>query len=519
MQTSHPDRAPQVKASSIALQWPGRLSGHRYLIVSALLFAAMALRTSYGQWSGDFWEHSAVVRELAAHPLNPSHPLLNVQVAHPFFSPYLLMVAVAARELSIPPITALGLAGLANLVLLLTGLWHLIRTLFDRDPHIISFYALLLILFAWPASAWFWSGFFHFGVLGYVLPYPSSFAMGLTLIILAEFPRALRGGHPSRHVLLAVLTGIVVLTHLPTALVTFIGVGALALRETRRPDVRALLLGAAVLTGALAFALLWPYYPLWALVSNSDADFHVRSYVLYSGVGALWPTFLLLPIAWPALAAQVSRRRTDALGVMLAGVLLVYVTGYLTAQYGLGRIISFAAILIEIGAAATIARWETSSLAGHTWRPPALMLALGALSVNAPTIAELGDISLAAQGRRYDYNEYLAIGQRLKGDAVVLTDLRTGWILPTFGGKVIASPHPAHWVSDNGQRRADVNRFFAAATTTAERRAMIDTYGVDFVLINSLHTPDSDRYRVLGETTKATTNLRLIAVARKPPGS
>jgi len=74
---------------------------NRYLIASLFLFVVMILHSLYSYWVGDFWEHSAVVKELSTHPLYPQHPLFIVNKAHHGFSPYLLFVGLL---LAFPPL-------------------------------------------------------------------------------------------------------------------------------------------------------------------------------------------------------------------------------------------------------------------------------------------------------------------------------------------------------------------------------------------------------------------------------
>lgn len=494
-----------------------QVSERRYWIAAAVLWIAMLLQTLYGEWQGDFWEHSAVVRELAAHPFSPSHPLLNVNVPHPFFSPYLLLVAGVARLFALSPISALALAGMANLALLLVGLWLFIRALFDRYPHIVSFYALLLILFAWPASAWNWSGFFHFRALGYVLPYPSTFALALTFVILAVFANALNGRHGLRWVTTAVLTTIVLLTHPTTAVITFIGIGALALAATRASRFRSWAVAAGVLAVAVLLAFLWPYYSFWDLLTYNDPEFHSSSYVLYRDIRDLWPTLLLLPLAVITFIVRLRRNRLDALVVMATTAVLVYLFGFVTGQYGFGRLIAFIAMIIQIGAAAFGARWEMTQRRQLAWIAPMLLLLfVGIVAFNGATRHALVKMVRGAQGQHADYAEYEAIGTAVSPDAVVLTDLETGWMVPTFAGKVLASRHPAHWVSDHEQRRADLAQFFTADTPTTTRQALVDAYAVDYVLVNTRAVTDPEPYLALGELTAVTDQFLLIAVTSRP---
>ncbi|MDX2464087.1 MAG: hypothetical protein QNK31_06220 [Porticoccus sp.] len=202
---------------------------HRYYILSGLLLAVTLLQFLYGKWIGDFWEHSAVVRELAGHPLKPQHPLLLVDVSHPFFSPYLLVVGLLARIFALDAVTALTIAGVLNLLFLLFSLRLFIHRLFDDRQDTVAFYALTFILFLWSAEAWNWSGFLHFKVLGYILPYPSTFAMATSLLIFAVYYRALSTYSIVRLVAVILLTAIVIITHPTTAVISFIGIGAISL--------------------------------------------------------------------------------------------------------------------------------------------------------------------------------------------------------------------------------------------------------------------------------------------------
>src|SRR5579864_8269628 len=69
----------------------------------------------------DFWEHAAVVRELARHPFNPHHPILLIDKPHAYFTLYSLGVAIFSRLSGLGPVSALKIGGLVNLVVLLAA--------------------------------------------------------------------------------------------------------------------------------------------------------------------------------------------------------------------------------------------------------------------------------------------------------------------------------------------------------------------------------------------------------------
>lgn len=66
---------------------------------------------------------------------------------------------------------------------------------------------------------------------------------------------------------------------------------------------------------------------------------------------------------------------------------------------------------------------------------------------------------------------------------VILSDLETSWLIPTFSGKVIASRHPLYWVDDCEARRNDLNNFFKDTATKDDRIRIIKEHKVGFLLL------------------------------------
>jgi hypothetical protein len=76
---------PRPTSDSNMLKNLSQLVKDRFIILATLLFGLMFLITIRGQWAGDSWEHSAVVRELATNIFNPHHPQLLLNTPHAFF--------------------------------------------------------------------------------------------------------------------------------------------------------------------------------------------------------------------------------------------------------------------------------------------------------------------------------------------------------------------------------------------------------------------------------------------------
>lgn len=73
----------------------------RYLILSILIIVIVSIHVFYGKWGGDFYDHSAVIRELTDNTFRPGHPFFLSDAPHAFFSPYALLVASTARMFNI----------------------------------------------------------------------------------------------------------------------------------------------------------------------------------------------------------------------------------------------------------------------------------------------------------------------------------------------------------------------------------------------------------------------------------
>ena len=236
----------------------------RFTALCLLVFVLMCLHTRNGQWTGDFWEHSAVVRELSTNILSPNHPQLLLDAPHVFYSPYTVMVALLARTLHLDAITVLSIVGLLNLGLLFLGYKLFISSMVSKHQSETAFYALLLTLFFWGSQPWFYSGFFHIGVLGQVLPYPSTFAAAITLIALGINQLRIKTKQKIWLIPIFLITVTVLISHPITFL--FLAAGLVSHLLTEKNSVRfEIILTGSLLSLAFLVATLWPYFPVMKL--------------------------------------------------------------------------------------------------------------------------------------------------------------------------------------------------------------------------------------------------------------
>jgi alpha-1,6-mannosyltransferase len=456
----------------------------RYLWLGLVLVTCASLRATTGAWIGDFWSHSAAVREIAERPFSPRHPEIAAELPGVFYTPYTVAVAWFARIGHLSPITALAVAGMCNLVLLLIGLRVYARALFRR-PDLVSFYAIVLVLFLWGPSPWLWSGFFHFHAVPFVLPYPSTFATGLMLLSLALHVQWLKATRSASLWMLCATSALLLLTHPVTALVYAIGLVAQTVGSgcERSWSVKCSALAAIAIVSAIG-AAAWPYYPLFAAMAERG-EYHEANAAMYVDVlGQVWPSLVAIPF----LVVRLRANRRDPLTWMFIGLASLYVYGGFTGHFAYGRLISHAVMILQLILAAWLARFEWSDIE-RLVLPTARTCAIAAIvSVFALGVARGAPQIRDTVLRHPDWaGMYSFLGTYVAQDEVVLSDLESAYPVPTFAGKVVAHIGNMALVPDAAVRARDVDHFFNSEATDAERADILRRYNVKWLLLNQEH--------------------------------
>jgi hypothetical protein len=162
----------------------------------------------------------------------------------------------------------------------------------------------------------------------------------------------------------------------------------------------------------------------------------------------------------------------DPLALTFLELAVFYCYGYLTNQWGYGRVISHMIMVLQISLAALAARVESRWLADRTI---VTLTYAGMLTLTVIFVAMVvynGD----------DYLKYSFLSRYTKQYDLVLSDLKTSLYVPAFGGKVIANPQPLYFVADYAERQSDLVHCFDQATTNQERVKIIREYQPAFLL-------------------------------------
>jgi hypothetical protein len=495
------------------------LNKRRYLVLSTFVFVLMVVQTLNQQWSQDFWAHSAAVRELATHPLDPLHPQLDLDAPHPFFTAYALGASALSTVLGIDSITALAVLGLANLLLVLIGLRVFTKATI-KDPR-AGFYVLVFTLVLWGIRPWRYSGFLHLNALGFELPLPSTFATGLTLLALAAFASFLRSGSAVRLGTVAGLAALVLISHPITAIFLGIGILALSLSASSQHRSRAMLGVVAIGAVSALAAVLWPYYSFVELVFGEAAEFHLSNRTMYEdALLRIWPALLGVPL----LVARLRTNRRDPLVWTFAGLVLVYLYGGLADAWSYGRVMPALVLMLHMALAGWLSDLEARSqipVVGYLGLGGLLAISsIGMLPGLVRAVPEqLLPASIRADPRLETTAEHYQFLAREVGQYdTVLADMATAWPVPTYGGKVVANAAPQLFVDDNRQRQIDVVGFFSASATRQQRLATIKRYEVEYVLVDStsISPRTLDDLEGLGSVTAVEGDLVLIELPEGP---
>ena len=456
---------PQLGHVGYGLRLLSTLRRLRVEVLASAVLAVVLLHAAHGHWIGDFWEHSAVVRELMTHPAHPRHPLLLLDAPHAFANPYALVVAMLSRITGMSSVAGLTAAGLVNLLMLFVALRVFARRFAAAHATAVSFYLLLFMLLLWGEDPWEFSGFFHVNVLNHTLAYPSACAFWVSLLLLALNAKRIAEGRPRLLLLIAPMSAFVLLVHPPVFLFVATGLVAMTLDA---PSRRAEMLTAVVaLAGAVIVALAWPYFPLWQLLTGGSAAFNANNAAMYAQ--PLLRTYPAI-VGVPLLAIEARRTGRWSMAAWVAMLLGLYAFGFVSASYNYGRVIFFIVFLLQFEIARFVAqlesRLEERGMRGSWYVVTAASLIACMLLSARSLLSAARDVLWAT---RSDAG-YGFLRRDVGQCDVMMADMRTGWIAASFGGKLVSAQHPLAFVSEGEQqaRRADVRRFFDAATSQAE---------------------------------------------------
>lgn len=454
------------------------LKNYSFFIVAALVIVIESINILKGNWQSDFWEHSSAIKVLSENLFNPSHPYLKLNISHPFFSPYNITVAAFAKVAHLNSIQALSFMAFFNLVFLLFSFYRFCLSLFNDKANMIAALSLIFILFFWGQAPFGWSGFYHFMVFHYVLPYPSTFAMALTFLILSILIKNFQLTYFDRTTpWIILLSTIVFITHPNTGIVLFILIIGLNFSYSDKALKFTLLRSSSLIGTTILLSFLWPYFNMYSVLFGYNNEFSISWERLYHGEPRIaWPLFTVIP----GIFLMNKNRISSFLLISIAMMSGLFVAGYLFNIYGFSRLISAIMMFTQILIAYFIVNFLShKSAKGNAYAFFIGVCFLVCIFLNRKLISE----SLNLPSGHF-YKNYEFLREKIKKDDLVLSDLNSSLGIPSFNGKVIAIRKPIYWVNDIKERREALNAFFANETTDTIRKVILQKYKPDYVLLD-----------------------------------
>lgn len=483
-----------------------------YLVLAAALLAwvtwdAFWVKLITFHPGSDYWEHAGVMRALLDDPFHPSNPHVVYSAPSPRFVPLFVGAALLARAFGLDAIGAMGVAAVLNTLLFLAGTYAFFRVYFrSRVAPLVG----LFVLFASWWDGWHFSNVYQLKIYFSVVGYPSTTALGATMLLFALATSELRRAH-ERPVALALLSfgfAFVLITHPLTAMMTLSG-GILLAATLPRVSLRARFLVAATVLVGLALAALWPYFspyevilggpkdePTWidqsiqSAVQGSGGD---EDHKFYNRKG-LMNTLGLALLGFPVGLYLVLRGQffipLGILSMLTPFIANMYVPLPLGHRFVLLAIFYLQVAVVWLLLRCLPPRWTLPKglVAASVYWAPALLV-VGILGYFA-------DHNLEAARGRFAYTErrfrsadspYVRLSRRIAElagpNSVVLADALTSWPIPAFGPKVVALHHPNPLVFDDAERTARVRRFFNGRARDPERLRTLQHYGVTHVVV------------------------------------
>jgi alpha-1,6-mannosyltransferase len=487
----------------------------RFGVLASAGFLLVLLETLRGSNQVfDFWEHAANVHQLILHPWNPGNALLAVHTPSAFFSPYALLVALAAKATGAGAVHGLAAAGLVNYWLLMAGIWSFTRVFSERRQA--PFYALVFIWLLWGIGPWKYSGFFNLRALPAVITYPSTFATAIGMLTGGLWHQSV--GRAGRELgLAAALTtlglAVTVLTH-PVAGVATAAV-LLAISLTAPERGRSVLLLVAVAAAAAGLCLAWPYFSIIHLLQDQGV-YDPSNSPMYDGWAMrMFPAFAALGLVFYATGTL----RRARLGLYCLPLIALFIYGDASGHYGEGRVISYLVIAAQIGLADLAATVEQPLLTRVRGRRVALV----GVAVAVVAAAELYNMrggfrgSLPGTGSSPPvYAQYREAVDGLPSSATIAAQLNDGAeaTIPAYAGRLIATHRPLAFIHDQLQRKQTVDLFFALTVSDLYRHQVIAQYRVRYIVVPTALPALAGELARFGRVIRRGSGFVTIAVGR-----
>lgn len=469
------------------------VNGLRVLYIAALLIALLyAIVPPWGE-QADIWETAAAIQAISDSPLDPRNPLLDLPgETSPRFTPYTVVAGVVDRVFDLELFTTVGIMGIFSLLLFLTGISRVIRTL-NPDPR-AQLWIIPVMLLGW-GHGYGEANAYHAEFFFATLPYVGAITYGICFHGLAELDRFLSAG--SRWGLIGYVTLAILafLTHPITALLLFVAAFAWAVVRVNWKTAALLQLVPFVALGA---AYLWPYfdYPTLLFRGSTEAWYKVR--LFDDQLTKVGPALLGIPVA----VYFAMRRRYPELVIALGCSLAIYFASWtLDIQIG-SRFIFYGSMFSHLCLGLFL--FESGIFSkGFLKRPPlqtgiVIFILVAVLGVGSYYRVRKLDKQWSPVIEHYQlthgdllepWEDIRFLRDYLDQSSVVMVEDTVGWRIPAVTqARLVAQAKGDPLIAEEVvERRADALKFFMGPLDSPDRWELLQKYHCTHILLDERH--------------------------------
>jgi len=482
------------------------------MIIAVFVLISILVSNYNRGGTGDFYYHASVINELNSNLLNPTHPSYGTDETTQYFTPYHVLVSAVSRLTGLQAADALHVMAFINALLFLLALSVFCKAVYGY----YNACSLLFVLFLW-GGVWGFSGEYSYRIIGTVAAYHSMFSLWLMLVV---YSIALKV-NKFNFMLLPLLSMIGIISQPITFFAFTLGV-CILLRRQKRSIRPWLIMSSVYLSLVAGLVVLWPYYPVLQLQSNSSSS------LLTAWPGSIFPMYdpiKVFKVLWPLLlispVLMFARIKENGFLLLISvGLLVPYLALSWTKSELIGRnlpiIVMFLLIAVAYSYDKAVEKYRKALLLLVILLPVmAYNVFMGAYKYSKRDGSFLRELK----------EELVVVSPLINHYDVVITDINTGYYMVAYSGKIVATIFPQKFVKDNTQRVQGISDFYDSNTDNSHRKELISRYGAKYILINKkkqriarnrlfedVNPAVQDSISCLGKTVLDLKQLRLLKV-------
>jgi hypothetical protein len=488
-----------------------------YWVIGLALVVYVAVCTGQrdSNLGSDGWEHHRAVLTLTRHLWKPGNPTYASDLPSVRYSPYTIFWALVCGATHLSAYNALSVAAVVNTILLVLGVWMLLRSFGEASAAAAVLFVMVTLYGGAPS----WANSYALSDLSWNQVNPSAFSFALVLFGWTILLNIATGNQSlARWVGIVALMTTAMLDHGMTGAFGMVGLFVLAALATNRMQMLAGMFGVTICVALLCSC--WPWFSFWrAVLWKGDPQYWFNPLFLrWEMTQWIVPGVGCAMLALPLIKRPVIRFcAAGGLMVLAAGAVSRIIHSPVLARFPLPGLIFFhimVGVFVHHTGVFRLSTWPARIRAMVAPFPQGsypITQTLVALTLVCCLVPQLKEIATQPWLARAYLVRILHRGrdlqERLPGNLaellkpvgehdVVLSDLRTSWLIPSFNGRMVAANHYELFVPDQRKRWHDVLDFFTVGDSESHREQVVRQYNVRWIVLDR-ETMDPNVFQAL----------------------